>query len=163
MMIAAIHAKVPMVWRGIGEPCAIPALCVLLRGVLAPSLRSYARKGATHGCFGQDRNGASDPNASSRTIREGGKTSIRGSPLCSVFQRNNGGWFHLPWSAPDPASLRQEAELGKRDEVDHLAGTHLIDLLRNLDQAIRLAQRGNQPGAITRELCDLQLSSIRPR
>jgi len=41
MMIAAVHAKVPMVWRGIGEPCAIPALCVLLRGVLAPSLRSY--------------------------------------------------------------------------------------------------------------------------
>ena len=89
------------------------------------------------------------------------KTSVRGSPLCSVFQRNKGGGS--PWFAPDPASLRQEAELGKRDEVDHLAGTHLIDLLRNLDQAIRLAQRGNQPRAITRELCDLQLSPIRPR
>src|SRR5262249_44927187 len=32
MMIAAVHAKVPMVWRGIGEPCAIPALCVLIAG-----------------------------------------------------------------------------------------------------------------------------------
>ena len=65
--------------------------------------------------------------------------------------------------ARDPASLRQEAELRKRDEVDHLAGTHFLNLLGDLDQAIRLAQRGNQPGAVTPELCDLQLPFVRPR
>ena len=81
--------------------------------------------------------------------------------LCSADERNRGGAGSTAiFLGMRLISLRRKAELRKRYEVHHFACTDLVDLLGNLNQAIGLPQRGNQPGAVARKLRDLQLPLV---
>lgn len=81
--------------------------------------------------------------------------------LCSADERNRGGAGSTAiFLGMRLTSLRRKAELRKRYEVHHFACTDLLDLLGNLNQAIGLPQRGNQPGAVAWKLRDLQLPLV---
>ena len=81
--------------------------------------------------------------------------------LCSADERNRGGAGSTAiFLGMRLTSLRRKAELRKRYEVHHFACMDLVDLLGNLNQAIGLPQRGNQPGAVAWKLRDLQLPLV---